>query len=180
MRGVAAACCVFLMGCLVTQKKEFPEDPVCPPSIETTPTAAHPLNRIVEIDLTETGEVDGGMPITETAFDVLIRDCNASQRVEVKAFLDCNPEFVGSCRPFNESRIAPTGTPIRSFSFVLDHSAVRDPVGGGECHKVELLASGEFQFGLRDPVEAGDLGTAVWWVAVTSEPGATVDMSTCP
>jgi len=69
----------------------------------------------------------------------------------------------------------------RPLSFNVPTAVLREP----GCHRVELLVSERFQSPGpsntgREPVVAGDLGTATWWIATQATEGDAVDMTGCP
>jgi hypothetical protein len=170
VRGIAAAS-LFLMGCLVTDKKEFPREPECAPSLETWTIAEPmtPLDQIVRVVDPGSGGEDGG--VAEVPFEAKVRDCNLSQRLEWLAFLDRRPEF-GVQSPFAGGDV-PRADGERDRVIVARLNA--DLLTDG-CHRVQIFVSGEFvNFPPGDPVTPGDLGIATWWVAV----GSAVDMTTC-
>ncbi len=153
------------MGCLVASDIEVPEPVDCPPSIESTPTAAFPKDRVAVVG------VSTSEPIV---FEVQVRDCNQNQTLEW--VLALNPTM--------------NRFPDRSGTIAADQREslrVEVPLGEfavDECSKVDLLVSGAFRFIPEfEPESAGDLGTATWHVAVvddTSETTPTIDFSDCP
>jgi len=160
------------MGCLITDDIEFPDEVACPPSIETGPAAPQPLNRVIKVD-TQADAPDAG--VGQVDFEVTIRDCNESQRLQYQALLDYDPDFGGTPAPFSVGTIQPgTRDP---FAFSLPFSALSGGEGG--CHKVELFVTTRFVFGDIEPTIPGDIGTATWWLAVTNEANPTVDMVQC-
>lgn len=164
MRAIAAACCLF-MGCLVTEKKDFPPQPFCPPSVETETLAnpMHPLDSIIVLDVTEGSGGDSGPANRELSFEVQIRDCNEDQDLEALILKggDVAESIV----------IEPAFRDPYSFSVTFADDAPA-------CERVELVLSGDFVFGTRTPETDGDVGTATWWVAIVADGARVVDMTT--
>lgn len=111
-------------------------------------------------------------------FPLLVRDDNRDQRLAWRLFVDFDSDFPQA--PQNGSVIEPTGEVERPLDVVVGFDVFRN--GAGQCHKVEVLISGAFvpDFPFREPVEEGDLATAVWWIHVTDDTQLSVDMRTCP
>ncbi len=172
VRAIGAAC-LLLMGCLVTDEIEIPEEPFCPPSIVSPPAADNPLDEIVRVNL-GAGEVDAGTP--EETFEVTVRDCNHGETLTAHVFLDARPDF-GVPGLVDIEPIEPTGGLERTYEFRIGHNQFV-ALGGATCHKVELLVSGEFS-GLREPERPGDIATAVWWASVTDD-GNEPSLASCP
>ena len=165
MRAIAAACCL-LMGCLVTEKKEFPQQTSCPPSIETEllTNPMQPLDSIVILDVTEGSGGDSGPADKTRTFDVVIRDCNEDQNLEYKVFKGGDVVELQVIEPDFRN----------PFSFTVTFDDVPPA-----CERVELVVTEHFKFGTdREPVRPGDIGTATWWVAIVADGAAVVDMVT--
>jgi hypothetical protein len=182
----AAFSAMFFMGCLVTDPIDFPEELTCPPSIETRPSCTtdstppcHPLNQVVVVDL-DLDVPESGMG--ELLFEVDIRDCNEDQSLQTLALLDYRPDF-GT--PFGQALVEDgtrfIGPPERSpFEFRLPFSRLAATTAG-RCHKLELLVSSRFRdVTSTQPAEQGDIGSAVWWIAVTDTANPSVEMTACP
>ncbi len=175
VRGTAAVS-LLLMGCLVTGKKEFPQEPECVPSLDTASLAdpETPLDRIVRLDLDDLEGPDAGTT-SQIFFQAQVRDCNESQTLDSYALLDYRPEF-GTAIVFGGGAIPPEARLLRvplSVGTVMENP--------GRCHRVEIRVSGAFKsFPAYTPAKDGDMGVAVWWLAVTDDMHTTVDMSTCP
>lgn len=175
VRGLGLVCLLgAAQGCLVTDTIDFPEEANVPPVITSAPGAVNPLNRFVRVDLDEV--VDGGS--NELRFDVLVRDENVSQRLEAKVFLNYRPEFASPDQELGYFQIPATGSVTRSASFAVIRDRVRP---AGECHKLELLVSGRFEFeaGSRNPEIPDDIAQAVWWIATTDRESPVVDARGC-
>jgi hypothetical protein len=157
------------MGCFITTDIDVPEPPLCPPVIQSSPTGATPIEQIVRIDRTA----------SETTFDVVIRDCNQRQPIETLAMLNYRPP--SPILPiFRRVRITdrdPVDPELANFQFVLAHQDLIE----NACNKVELRASGQFDFIAQiDPVIEGDLDTVVWWVLYDdADPVTEVPLSSC-
>lgn len=174
MRAILLASCL-LMGCLVTEKKEFPPEPNCPPSVETATletTPPRPLGSVIQLDLAEEGG-DAGAADRDLLFEVQVRDCNAEQDLEAWISLNGNP-------------VATEMIPAESrnpFSFIVGRNLFTGASGPGTCNRLELRVSGQFRFGLDGrPADPADLGTATWWIAVidSNDPERnTVEMVGC-
>ena len=179
---------LVLTGCLA-QDLEYNAPANWPPAIETPDTtgsgsSVRRLDQIVRIRADQlSGGGDAG-PITSLRFDVVVRDPDVVQELAYKVYVDFQ-------RNVNEGAvIAEFLPPIsrslsnrgqRSLSFNVPTSFLREP----GCHRVELLVSGRFQSPGslttgREPIEAGDIGSATWWVATQRSEGEAVDMTGCP
>jgi hypothetical protein len=171
MRAVVAASCL-LMGCLVT-KKEFPQEPTCPPSIETATLADpnYPLGSVIKLDLSEEPTEDGGPGARDLTFNFQVRDCDEQQDLAMRLF-----SSVGSPDEIIRERIIKPGE-RNPYEITLPRSTFTGVAGS--CQKVEVYISTEFD-GVRRPAEEGDLGTATWWIAVTDTANPGVEMRLCP
>jgi hypothetical protein len=169
-----------LSGC-ITQDLQFVAPPSWPPAVEVPSGGARPLDQVVRLRADQlSGGGDAG-PLTSLRFDVEVRDPDLSQELAYKVYVDYQ-------RGVNEGAILadflpPVSTTSaqrgrRPLSFNVPTAALREP----GCHRVELLVSERFQSGAsgREPVVAGDLGTATWWVATQATEGEPVDMTGCP
>ncbi len=173
MRAVVAACCL-LTGCLVT-KKDFPQEPFCPPSVETATleAAPRPLGSVIKVDLAEDPSGDAGSGVRDLTFEVEIRDCNEDQELFRYVVLQKSPTE----RTLDAGTIAPEQRNPYSFEF----SGLNNLVAG-RCYPLELRVSSAFQFGTDQPEDSEDLGTATWWIAAfdSSDPSAAgVEMVSC-
>gem|GEM_PF-2482071 len=178
-----------LAGCL-TQELQYNAPANWPPAIETpdalgSGSSVRRLNQVVRIRADQlSGSGDAG-PVTSLRFDVVVRDPDVAQQLAYKVYVDFQ-------RTVNEGAvIAEFLPPIsrslsnrgqRPLSFSVPTSFLREP----GCHRVELLVSARFQspnpplLTGREPLEAGDLGHATWWVATQRSEGEAVDMTGCP
>jgi hypothetical protein len=171
------------MGCLVTDRVEFPEETNFPPSIESSDAAAGEtpptdLGQVVQVNLDQ-WIADPGMPTVQpgVTFPVVVRDPNVDQTLEYKAFLDCPMRSTEVAR----GRLTPQGTDV--VARPLEVRIEKDSLLAfpGQCCKFELLVSTSFDFfDVRGPEEPGDLGSAVWWIAITDSTHPSVDMTQCP
>ncbi len=162
---------ITTQGCLVLDKIELPEEPLCPPSIEATGDAQFPINQIAKIDLDMLLQDS----VSELVFETVIRDCNTSQVLIFQAILDDQPP-VSEVRPFHSGTIAPSGRDPHGIQLPLERLTDE----AGRCHQVELLVSGAFKNFGREPATPGDIGTATWWLEVVDASNPTVDINTCP
>ena len=177
-----------LTGCLA-QDLEYRVPPNWPPSIETpeamgSGSSARRLDQIVRIRADQLGGGGDAGPITSLRFDVVVRDPDVAQELAYKVYVDFQRNVnegavIAEFLPPISRSLASRGQ--RSLSFNVPTSFLREP----GCHRVELLVSGRFQTpGAlttgREPIEAGDLGTATWWVATQGGEGEAVDMTGCP
>ncbi len=183
---IVVGCGVAAVGCLVTEKNEFPAEEAFPPSIVSAPSArleGTALDQIIEVNLDDPDA--GDIQNREIVLPVIIRDANLSQVLQFEIIVDGNPDSdqlpirQSGTADGDEPPIEPTGSFERPREFRLP---VQELGAAGRCHKIELLVSGGFGSGarFREPVVAGDLAQAVWWVRVTDQSFTTVDMSTCP
>src|SRR5688500_7479152 len=82
LRGMRAVAClagfaVMTMGCLVTEKTDFAEEPNLPPSIISPPGARNPPIRIATFVVgSATPGVDAGVGANELLYEASIRDPN--------------------------------------------------------------------------------------------------------
>lgn len=154
VRGLAAMC-VVLMGCLVTDDIDFPEEPDCPPSVHVPSTAEHQLGAVVPVELDGTGGGDAGVGGAPT-FEVQVRDCNVSEELEWVVRLN----GVG----IDGSRLLPTpaASMVRDFQLTVPRQEIQRLPSQG-CYRLELRFSGDFN-GVGEPEEPDDIGTAVWWL----------------
>lgn len=172
-RHIASFALVLLMpACLITEELSIPEDPNFPPGVVSAPSATFPLDQVVEVDRDAmTGDVE---------LDIVVRDANVDQELQMQVYVDFVDSFSASYVPqANDDRIIAMGTVERSLTLRVPVARLGN---AGECHKIELLVSSGFQGfpNFRVPELAGDLHQSVWWVAVTDAAFPTVDMSTCP
>lgn len=158
--------------CLITEELSIPEDPNFPPGVVSAPSATFPLDQVVEVDRDMvTGDVE---------LEIVVRDANVDQELQMQVYVDFVDSFNASYIPqANDNRIIATGTVERSLTLRVPVARLGN---AGECHKIELLVSSGFQGfpNFRLPELAGDLHQSVWWVALTDTAFPTVDMSTCP
>lgn len=161
----------------ITESIRFEPPANFPASIESTPTAAHPLNRVitlVPVDISDGGTRDF------QPFDlaVVVRDPDVDQSLDYLVYVDGRrgggddggdvPRATSGDRRFRELT-------IRTRDAVFEELRVPG------CHKIEVLVSEAFMPGTPVPVTAGDLGTAVWWVATAENDTDVVDMARrCP
>jgi len=158
---------------LVTERKEFPQAPNCPPSIETAtlePEPTFPLRSVIKLDLSEEPSDDAGPVDPTLTFSFQVRDCNEDETLQAKVFSTLRggslTEFI--IEPQNRN----------PAEFTLNRSDFAGAVG--TCQNIELLISERFRFGTdREPEVPGDLGTATWWVAVYDTENPSVEMVIC-
>jgi hypothetical protein len=179
---------LVLNGCLA-QDLDYRAPANWPPAIATPESmgsgSLRPLDQIVRLRADQlSGGGDAG-PITSLRFDVVVRDPDVAQELAYKVYVDFQ-------RNVNEGAVIAeflppvsrslSGRGQRALSFSVPTSFLRE----AGCHRVELLVSGRFQTPNpplatgREPLEAGDLGTATWWVATQRGEGEAVDMTACP
>lgn len=181
MRGLAATSCL-LMGCLITDDIEFPEEPVCPPAISTPVGASNPLNEIATVSLGSTSGEDAGTGTREETFDVTIWDCNVNQLLKALITVDAERDVpgLGLGTHFRNEDVPPRGTAERSYSFTFTDDELNNPrVFGDGCHKIELFVSSEFDGFSSRPETMGDIASATWWLIVDTAPSDGVEPS-CP
>ncbi len=166
----------MLPGCLVTDKFQLHQQPDFPPSIVSRPSARDhgtSLDEVVRLNLSDTATADGGT--SSLTFPVTVRDPNTLQGLVYHTYLDFDPTPGANNGLFVDSQPIPSGQ--RDVDILLDKTRLTPG-----CHKFEMLVSSRFVDSApqRDPVEPGDLGSAVWWLAVTDSTHTTVEMTTCP
>jgi hypothetical protein len=175
MRAILLASCL-LMGCLVTEKKEFPPEPNCPPSVETATVeggANFPLEHVIKLDLSTEPSGDAGPIDPSLEFNFDIRDCNESQELRFRVFSSIRTAFL------RERTVRP---PQRNpASFTLDRSDFPASLAG-TCQSVEVLVTGAWEDASddREPATPGDIGTGTWWIAITNTENPSVEMGLCP
>jgi hypothetical protein len=169
-----------LLPCCITQDVQYQAPPDVPPSIESTPTAEHPINEIIVLDPpAQVG--DAGMGPASIFLDVQVRDPNLNQRLRYRLFIDYQRGEI-SPRIIDERPIPPSMELVRTERIEVP---IRPYLNSPGCHRIELFVSSGFQPAgptARLPVTDGDLATATWWVA-TRDPAAPmgfVDMTDCP
>lgn len=158
----------------VTQNVQFEPPRNYPPSIESAPTAAHPLNEIVFLGVGT--EEDAGVS-NNLVLDVIVRDPNVADTLEYQVFVlhgDTAPlpiRIDGDAIPPQEGAIERSRRIMLPLTFFPDRPNT-------QCQRLELFVSREFQGGLNNrlPVEDGDLATATWWIAR----GLDVPLEACP
>jgi len=170
------------MGCLVTERVDFPEEPFCPPSVTTRPGADFPVDSIIIFDLDDTPTVEpdaGTGGSQELVFEVLVRDCNVNQPLRAQLAVDLRPEFGGVLLSHLDLSVERTGSDSRPFDDALSRDELLRLDPG--CHRVDMFVSE--QFGpIGEPVRSGDLGTAVWWLGILDEANREdgITLSECP
>lgn len=168
-------------GCIVTDTVDLVDEPNHPPSIESAPEALHRLDDVIVIELDDEGQP---LDIDAIVLDVIIRDPNVDQDLVVRGFFDRRPDSVQCLRRRLEA-VAPEGGGERPVArtpepFRCDLAGSVFLLPG--CHLIEMLVSGGFQeMDQRQPLEAGDIGSAFWWVATTTPGtgGGTIDPTEC-
>lgn len=176
----ALALCLFVplaMSCLVTEKVRLPEEGQFPPTIVSAPRADETstrLDQVITINLSET-------EVTELELPILVRDPNLDEDLEYAIFVD----YTDGADPFRHlagaGRIPATGEFEREVE-TSPRVGVQRLGAPGNCHKVEVLVSGEFLESMpRTPAVEGDVHQAVWWIRLVSDDvPAVVDMASCP
>ncbi|MFW2390655.1 MAG: hypothetical protein ACN4G0_20140 [Polyangiales bacterium] len=151
---VAAVTLVSSGGCITTTPIEFEAAQNYPPSVVSEPTAEFPLNRIGRLDL------DVPVDAPEMPLEVIVRDPNLDQTLVYRMFLDSPP---APDIPFTADEITPSGFVERPTVLFVPY----DRLTAGECHRIELVVTGQFaNFVTRRPEEEGDFDDATWWVEV--------------
>lgn len=170
-----------LSGCLVTQNTQFEGPPNSPPSIRSSASAIHPLNRIVPVLLdgsSSSGDASGSGPIR---LSVDVYEPDIDQQLLYKVYVDYNPDApirVGAVS-FGEVDTVPASLGLDRTKRTLDITVNRSIFARG-CHRIELFVTSEFQPEGPDPVDPGDLAVATWWVAAQSTSSDAIDMAGCP
>lgn len=178
---------LLFTGCLVTKKIDFEEEVNVPPSITSARGAASlgtALGQVVRINF----GLNGADPLGSTDFPVIVRDPNVKQTLQWQVFLNFSlaaltpndpGSFEGSLIDNNVLPPSNDNAIDRELTFRVPHTRFRET---GACYKVELLVSSDFKdvFPNREPVQDGDLASAVWWVGVTDDNAQVVDLSRCP
>jgi hypothetical protein len=153
-----------MSGCLITESTQLVGPTNTPPSISTSAVDTHPLDQIVNVTLDSmmTG-ADAGAPMTEIEFTATVLDPDVADDLAYEVWVD-----------YNAARPNPVPAAVGTVPTVAMGDRARRPTGFAlpiaslteGCHHVELLVSGGFQGLTRAPRREGDLGAAVWWVAV--------------
>lgn len=137
-----------------------------PASIESSATTSYPLR--TWISFVPTSSTDAGPP-EHQAFDLefVVRDPDVDQPLEFLVFVDGRSTGIadGGRIPVSLDGDRRMRSVTYSTATLLEDLRVTG------CHTIEILVSGSFLPGRPEPTEAGDLGTAVWWVA--TRPDAT-------
>jgi hypothetical protein len=160
-----------LPACLITQPVQFEAPTGFPPSIETSSLVAWPLDDIVRFQLDDTS--------VQPDFEVEVRDPDVDETLVYLVYVDfvaaagLTADDSGTLPPID--RAAGTDRTRRRLTFQFPPRLVTPG-----CHRLELFVSGDFRLQTRDPLRAGDLGTAVWWVASQSTSSTEVNMVACP
>jgi hypothetical protein len=161
------------MGCLVTEEAQFQQVDNFPPSIESR-SGEHPLTEVIEIDL------EKEQPSQSIVFDVQIRDPNVTQTLFLKAFK--NNDFTGEIAraeipPDDPALVSEMEARVRDVQI----NVPRGPFQVTGCHRLELRVSSNFEFEApAEPAQAGDLGTAVWWIFTKDSAKREFDPVNCP
>ncbi len=163
---------IAIPACIFGEPARFEAPREYPPSIESAATASNPINRVVVWVPTAAGDDAGGRDLT---FEVEIRDPNVDQVLQYKVYVDYDAATPPEPILFDDvPRVTSGDRTRRPLSFTVPPGLVQDE----GCHRVEMLVSGNFRRVGREPLNAGDIGTATWWIATTS--GDVVDMRGCP
>ena len=168
-----AAATTLLMGCIL-RDFDYEPPPNSPPSVESLPLSMTPLGSIHVTDLTQTPGGDGGIP-NEISFEAEVRDMDVSQPLEGRVFLGTS--LIREIRPIPAEVDSPDPR-RRTVSF----SIPRSRIPGVGCYPVELLvtsANGFEPFPSRNPLEPGDIGSGLWWIAVGQTSDAPPDTKEC-
>lgn len=172
---------LLLQACLITRDFRYDGRANVPPSVQSDPTSGTPLGLVVRArDGLSTP--DAGVEETAIEFSANIRDPNTEQLLQYKAYLNYDADAIPPIAPVDEGEISGLGgnTPWdRRITFRVERRLLRP---APSCNRVELLVSTSFQRAPRErqPMDPGDLGVGVWWIA--REPAGTpepVDMLGC-
>lgn len=173
---------LVLMSCLVTDNAQIPEEDNLPPSIvsgDSARTMGRALDQIIEVNL---DEFDEGSELT---IPVIVRDPNLSQTLRYNAYVDFEGNPAGTL--ISEGTIMPSGEVDCGAPLCLErlfnlNVPITELAPAGECHKIELLVSSQFNGGaaFRQGLDPVDIAHAVWWVRSTNSMFSTVQMSSCP
>lgn len=162
-----------MMGCILRDfEYEAPDN--TPPSVQSWPTGATPLNRVLSVDLSVNLGGDGGLP-NEVPFEAEVRDANVGQALEGRVYL--NNSLVRELRPI-PAALDSADPGRRRVTFGISRTALSHG-----CHLVQLLVTSEggFQpFPSREPREQGDIGSGSWWIAAYQTPDEPISMDECP
>ncbi|MFN9809001.1 MAG: hypothetical protein ACK6CU_05125 [Deltaproteobacteria bacterium] len=173
-----------LAGC-ITQDLDLVPPSNFPASLEVPATNAYPLDEVIRLRADAIGTGGDGGPTNTLRFDVVVRDPDVEQELQYLLFVDYQrgvtlfPSGTGFVQP------APRGASDRRLRALPVQVPVRgEALSRAGCHRVELLVSQRFRIEdgvpTREPIVAGDLGTATWWVATQASEGDAVDMTGCP
>ncbi len=175
---------IALSGC-ITQDLQFVPPTNFPPSIEVPERGAYPLDEVIRLRADEIGGGGDAGAINTLRFEVLVRDPDVDQELQLLVFVDYQRGI--TLFPTGNFFVspAPSGASDRRVRSVLVQVPVRgEALSRAGCHRVEMLVSQRFgiEDGVptRDPIADGDVGTATWWVATQATEGDSVDMTGCP
>lgn len=169
-----AAATTLLMGCIL---RDFDYEPPAnsPPSVESVPLSATPLGSIHRIDLDVTPGGDGGV-LNEVEFEAEVRDLDVSQPLRGRVIL-------GATTLLEERDIAAELDSPDPRRRTISFKVARSQIPARGCHQIELHVSSQNGFEPwpnRNPLEAGDIGTGLWWIAagLTSDDPIETDFCT--
>ncbi|MBO6940998.1 MAG: hypothetical protein JJ863_38845 [Deltaproteobacteria bacterium] len=155
-------------GCLITDPIDIPEDVNYPPSIVSdtaAPEPRYPIEEIVTLDR----DVDESL-----TFAVIVRDPNFDDDLDYEVYLNFDPDAPLTLVDFGKVEV--TESLERPLAFTVNNLAL---FPRGQCHKLELRVSEDFEGG-GTPTVPGDIDIAVWWINSLSEDGTPTDLATCP
>ena len=143
--------------------------PECVPAIEDSDTTPTPLDSVTRIVLSTRG-----MDEQQQVFEVDVHDCRTQRRLEYQVAVNYDPNTTDRRIP-SRGTISPTERQRFSFDIPLDEFAP------GECNKVTLFVSGEFDFESIDfePVLPGDQAQATWFLEVVMNSSDVADLTRC-
>ena len=182
---VPSALAAFAASGCITQDLQFVPPTNFPPSIEVPLGGAYPLDEVIQLRADEIGGGGDAGPISTLRFDVLVRDPDVDQELQYLVFVDYQrgvtlfPSGQGFVQPASGS-----ASDRRVRSLPVQVPVLGQALSRAGCHRIEMLVSQRFSIEdgvpTRDPIAAGDLGTATWWVATQATEGDAVDMTGCP
>lgn len=172
---LSALLAVLLPSCLITQQTHFDEPANSPPAISDGPSPAPSLNAILRPELVA---ADGGAAsVPNQAFEVVVYDADVGQPLQYQVLVDHMP--CRSCAGSN-GVLPPSSSLTDRVHRSLPFNVGGTLLGTGRCHSVQLLVSGQFVAGGQDPIEAGDIASATWWVLSQDPLAPAVEMRSCP
>jgi hypothetical protein len=169
------ACYLMSASCLVTDRIEFKEEKNLPPAFLDTTERKTPMGSMIKVNLSDFD--DESVP-QEVKFELQVRDENVTQILETRYDLT-TLESDGHTSRLVDRDFGPqliSGGPLRPVELTIEKGRF---LPAGSCFLLELFVSSKFE-SWDKPVAEGDIATARWLIAVSSQAVPQVDFNTCP